>query len=536
MKIFVQTDLQSNDFSRLFYVLNFIFNSIGIYPEFIKNSEKADLEIIYGKFEPETNSISIFKSQQLYSFLDFNKQINRLAFENFDFKVLGNINKSKDAVSWNFGKTQLGLNCANINFDLIANIYYHLMRVEEETGVKDLHNRFQSSESILNELGGLENPIINVYLNFFIKLLEKILLIVVVKEQFPKNETFGVVLTHDVDRIKKFGFKQTVKNILTGRLIKHFTENKNSWNFEKVVDFELSHNVKSAFYFLTEAKDRNRYRYKIKSAKIRDLVCELNVSEFEIGLHSSYFCDEKNVYTKEKETIEKIIGTEINGVRNHYLRATFPQTWQKMAQANFSYDTTLGFSQNIGFRSGFAGLYNVFLEEHFSLVEIPLTLMDGFLKPVNEENINEKLDFLEKFVNHVEEFKGTICLLWHQSVWEREEYGLLGELYEKFVDFCVKKNAFIGAPKKFLDWKHERESFQVVSAEIIDGKAEILCIPQKSTDFITLRFYFGKAEIGEIETVNASIDDVFYDWIYLRIRLKSVKNGQKIRLKIELKE
>ena len=40
------------------------------------------------------------------------------------------------------------------------------------------------------------------------------------------------------------------------------------------------------------------------------------------------------------------------GYRNHYLRFKLPETWKYLADAGFEYDTTLGYSNALGYRNG----------------------------------------------------------------------------------------------------------------------------------------------------------------------------------------
>ncbi len=538
MKIRVQTDLIAESFEKLKYTISFLLNSVGVSFSFARENEKYDLEIIYGDFAPLNRShcIRFFQSEGYKKPSSLLNEIHDFEDRNLNFKVLGPTEDGKASVS--FKLTENGYSLVSIDFDLLANIFFHLSRSEEKDKAKDMHKRYDSSFSILQKLGGLKTPLINKYLKLFNQTLEHVFPILITKEFFPQNETFGVVLTHDIDRIKKSGIKSSISSLFTKGLEGFQDFGDTFWNFETIALFEKAVNASSAFYFMTEAKDRDSIRYRIKSSKMKNLLNDLHRSQFEIGLHSSYYCDSKNRYDKEKQVIEKIIDDEVVGNRNHYLRAVFPESWQRLADAGFEYDTTLGYSDEIGYRSGYSGAYDVyFSDSESSLVEIPLTVMDSFFGEVpTEDDYQEKMEILEDLIYDAEENNGTICTLWHQSSWDEKYYGKLSLLYESFVLICSHKRAFIASPRELVSWKKARDSFQIIESKFVDDKYEILASVGESCEFLSLKCFFGKLEVGKVETLNASVEELFFDGTYLRIILKKLKKGQKVRLKIELNE
>lgn len=538
MKIKLQTDLIAESFEKLKYTIIFLLNSLGVSFSFARRNEKYDLEIIYGDFEPlnKSHCIRFFQSEGYKKPSSLLNEIHDFENRNLKFKVLGPTEDGLANVS--FKLTGNGYSLISINFDLLANIFFHLTRVEEKDKARDMHKRYDSSFSILQKLGGLKNPLINKYLKFFNQILEHVFPILITKELFPQNETFGVVLTHDIDRIKKSGIRTSITNIFTKGLEGFQNIGDTFWNFEKIALFEKAVNTSSAFYFMTETKDRASLRYRIKSSKMKNLLNDLHKSQFEIGLHSSYYCDSKNKYHKEKQVIEKIIDYEVAGNRNHYLRAIFPESWQRLADAGFEYDTTLGYPDEIGYRCGYSGAFDVyFSDKESSLVEIPLTVMDSFFGDVpNEDDYQQKMQILENLIFDAEENNGMICALWHQSSWDEEFYGKLSLLYESFVLICTHKRAFICSPRQFVAWKKARDSFQIIESKFVDDKYEILASVGESCEFLALKCFFGKMEVGKVETLNASVEELFFDGTYLKIILKKLKKGQKVRLKIELNE
>jgi hypothetical protein len=185
---------------------------------------------------------------------------------------------------------------------------------------------------------------------------------------WPHGKKFAACLTHDVDRIEKSFqyFTRFIRFSLSFQFIKGINEINNLanlfdqieknpyWGFERLIEIEKKHNVKSTFFFLNESGKIEMShpstwklylgRYDVKKPEIIKIIRKLDLEGWEIGLHGSYKSYvNKNLLAKEKNDLEFILGKKIYGVRQHYLNLEIPNTWIFQEELGIKYDSTFSF-------------------------------------------------------------------------------------------------------------------------------------------------------------------------------------------------
>lgn len=280
---------------------------------------------------------------------------------------------------------------------------------------------------------------------------------------YPDNKPFGVCLTHDVDEIYPPLSHIAYSSLLCLKnrdisLLKKFLLGKNKkyspyWNFKKIVTIEQKYDAVSSFYLISSNTDIKRFRYNVE-----DLEEELgNVTDMrcEVGLHGGYYsCNDPHAIKSEKERLESVLGKKIIGYRNHYLQFRIPETWEILQDLGFTYDTTLGYNEGVGFRNGMCHPfkpYNLITEKSMDILEIPLIIMDVSLF-LQTKNFAIALATAKKMIDTVERLNGIITLNWHSNTfncpfkrdWER--------MYEKILVYCYKKNAWLTNGSEITHW------------------------------------------------------------------------------------
>lgn len=280
---------------------------------------------------------------------------------------------------------------------------------------------------------------------------------------YPDNKPFGVCLTHDVDEIYPPVSHIAYSSVLCLKnrdisLLKKFLLGKNKnyspyWNFKKIVNIEQKYDAVSSFYIISSPTDIKRFRYNVEDLEeelgnVTDLGCE-------VGLHGGYYsCNDPHAIKTEKERLESVLGKKIIGYRNHYLQFSIPDTWEILQDLGFTYDTTLGYNEGIGFRNGMCHPfrpYNLITEKSMDILEIPLIIMDVSLF-LQTKNFDIALATAKKMIDTVERLNGIITLNWHSNTfncpfkrdWER--------IYEKILVYCYKKNAWLTNGCEITHW------------------------------------------------------------------------------------
>ena len=281
--------------------------------------------------------------------------------------------------------------------------------------------------------------------------------------EWPNDKEFAVCLTHDVDRVKKTYqyFTHFVKTRDLYHLKSFFIgEEEPYWNFERIMEIEKKHGVRSTFFFLNETKHFDLLHpqkwtlslggYSFRDEKIAEIIQKLHANSWEIGLHGSYESyKNKDLLKKEKKELEDVLGEDITGIRQHYLNLEIPKTWKIQSEIGFKYDASFGYRDRIGFRDGkYLPFYP--LRNSNSFLEIPLTIMDSalFSNYRNEDKIwGRGIDL----INTVEKHKGLLTVLWHQRVFNEKEFLGWSKIYEKIIMECKKRNALIGTCREVYE-------------------------------------------------------------------------------------
>lgn len=282
---------------------------------------------------------------------------------------------------------------------------------------------------------------------------------------YPENKKIAVCLTHDIDEIypplshtllsslhcmKNFDFKRLKDQLFWKYKGKEYSP---YWNFEEIMDLEEKYNAKSSFYFLATDKDIRRFRYDIE-----DLENELGVivdKGWEVGLHGGYYAyNSLEEIKKEKTRLEKVLGKEVIGYRNHYLRFKVPDTWELLTEAGFNYDTTFGYNDIVGFRNGMCHPFKPFnlkTNREINILEISLIIGDGALiSYIND--LSEAWVVTKRLIDSVEKYNGVLTLLWHSNNFNcafRDSWAIL---YEKILKYCHEKNAWMTSGEEIWRW------------------------------------------------------------------------------------
>ena len=273
---------------------------------------------------------------------------------------------------------------------------------------------------------------------------------------YPDNRQFAVCLTHDVDEIYP-PFKHTLLSSLTclkdldfGGLKEqvfwelHGKEKSPYWNFREIMDLEEKYGACSSFYFLATDADIYRFRYAVED--LEDELGHITDRGWEVGLHGGYYAyDNLKEILLEKKRLEKVLGRNVTGYRNHYLRFKVPDTWEYLANAGFGYDTTFGYNEMVGFKNGMCHPfrpYNLRTDREVNILEIPLTLMDSTLFDL-AKSYDEAWNLAKRLVDTVASCRGVLTLNWHSDSFHCPYKKRRPELYEKILAYCSNQQAWL---------------------------------------------------------------------------------------------
>ena len=350
-------------------------------------------------------------------------------------------------------------------FDVFFNAFIHLSRLEEWLFEKK-GNRIYSYafKHPRKDQRIWKIPVVNHLFN----LLETKIKKKCHEISFGEKEKPTVQFSHDVDYIRKtiqLRIKQSVYNFInSAKLFLHNEKKKSLSKLKKGIktatgnadyrffdcwsELEDSLNISPVYYLYARAKSSKRRNviqwfldpsYEItKDKELIDQCHELISRGREIGLHGSFFsAGDETLFLKEKLTLEKTINHPVKKTRQHwlnYIETTTPFIHEK---TGINTDSSLGFNDVPGFRSGVASIYNPYDHSNqstFSFDEIPLVLMDAHTDDLVK--CDDGFDWLFKCFDAVKNF--AVSVDWHQRG-ASPEYGWFG-LYEKL---CKKYKTIV---------------------------------------------------------------------------------------------
>jgi hypothetical protein len=322
--------------------------------------------------------------------------------------------------------------------DVFGSAFFMLTRYEElVVADRDRYGRFPAASSIASRAGFLGVPIVDAYVELLWDALQR---------AWPRlrrrPRAFEVVLTHDVDDplATLDHSPPVVVRQLAGDLVRRRDPRLASRRlrslpgdrrldphntFDFLMDVSERHGLRSAFYFLAHRDQRPRDgRYLFEHPWVRSLIGHIGRRGHEVGFHPSFSTYRDAARTREEFTrlLRVAEGEGVHqehwGGRQHFLRWANPDTWRNWDAAGLSYDSTLGYSEAVGFRTGTCHPYRVFdlvRRRPLELYERPFQVMDVALMSSMSLSHDAAFDVVMDLASACRRYGGSLGILWHNS-------------------------------------------------------------------------------------------------------------------------
>ena len=330
-----------------------------------------------------------------------------------------------------------------INNDIMGTAFIFLSRIEELNSNQDKFNRYQYQNSLAHRFDIITRPIVNEYIDF----IKESIHFLCPEIEFKKHR-FNILLSHDIDTIKRWTFKHLIKhslfnfgkpNFFRGYLefLKtrlNYTEDP-YYNFENIMDMSNNYGLRSTFLFMALKKNEFDFRYSLKKASTGFQQIRSS-KKHQIGIHISRIAynDFENA-SREIKRLKKITSTDIEYSRQHYLMFDVKSTWSILNENNIKYDLSLGYPEMPGFRCGICYPFRVFdisKKIKLDLIEIPLIIMDvSILDYLKDINFKDQLDTI---LQNTKKYGGTLNVLWHNDQIDNLKFEKNRILFKKIIE------------------------------------------------------------------------------------------------------
>ena len=179
-------------------------------------------------------------------------------------------------------------------------------------------------------------------------------------------------------------------------------------------------NIHSTMFVISRRGHRRDANYEL--AQIASLLLAAQKQGHSIELHGSYTSIiEGGGLSPESAAMQEATGCKPKGNRQHWLRFDdHEKLYKAVAGAGMSFDSTLGFSETVGFRNGASFAfppYDFQNECPFDFLEIPLVLMDVSLEAAAKNLDRTPQSLAEEVLQESRRFGwGGVSVLWHNPL------------------------------------------------------------------------------------------------------------------------
>lgn len=343
---------------------------------------------------------------------------------------------------------------AFINFDVFAASFYLISRYEEYLPFKaDEHGRYSSKSSIARKHNFLHQPVVNLWAQE---------LKVKLQNTFPtlsfKERKFEFINTFDIDNAFAYKAKPVWRKFASfarGLLLFQFDEvaqrlavwfggKKDPYDtYDLIVETHKKFNLNSIMFFLLgdyAVLDKNISHQNKAMQKLIEKIS----THMKLGIHPSYKSNSQpNLVLTEKERLQEIVDKPVIDSRQHYLKLTFPDTYNNLIVSGIKHDYTLGYADDWGFRAGTCVpfyYYNLVENKSTDLLLHPNIIMEGTFKHYLKYPVKKSIAEIEKAIDEVFGVSGVFISLWHnESLSENKNWKNWSTVYLKMVEYIANK-------------------------------------------------------------------------------------------------
>lgn len=209
---------------------------------------------------------------------------------------------------------------------------------------------------------------------------------------------------------------------------------------------------RAAKYDLAENKEDLR--------KLRGQGCE-------VGLHGIDAWRDLQRAQQEANRVCEMTGQSEIGVRMHwlYFDEESPRT---LDRAGFSYDSTFGYNDALGFRAGTTQVFSPPNAEH--LLELPLNIQDTAMFYPSRMNLSElkAINSCKELLQITATMGGVVTINWHTRSLSPER--LWGDFYATLLDEMRRYRVWFGTAQEIVTWFRNRRALSFEDVQFAEGQ------------------------------------------------------------------
>jgi hypothetical protein len=242
---------------------------------------------------------------------------------------------------------------------------------------------------------------------------------------------------------------------------------------------EIEKDLGSTFFFIPfkdfsgtldglPAPRRRAAKYDLKQLKKN--VLDLEKKGCEIGLHGVNAWQDSESAQSERMRLCEVTGQADVGIRMHWLYWS-ESSALNLERASFTYDSTVGYNNAIGFRSGTTQVFR-FLDCE-QLLELPLAIQDSAMFYSDRMMLSETeaLNACKELIRTMELLGGVLTVNWHTRSLSPER--LWGDFYALMLNEIRAQRVWFGTAQEIVGWFRNRRALRFESATFGEKGARV---------------------------------------------------------------
>jgi peptidoglycan/xylan/chitin deacetylase (PgdA/CDA1 family) len=347
--------------------------------------------------------------------------------------------------------------------DLLMSAFHWLSGAQERAvRERDRFGRFSYWSSLQARLNVAERPVVDAYREVIAEML--------VRAGHPvarsrwKGAPWAMCVTHDIDYGRKWRKGILYREIVEGPLLRRgpvppegrparlrrslaqaLSTDPYRDALWKISGHLARYDAPATIFLKAGHHGPHDVSYPIASGHVRWWAHAMIDRGFEVGLHPSFFAHTHAGYFRsECDKLEEIFGVRPRSVRQHYLRYDHDLTPPLHAATAFRQDSSLGFAEHEGFRSGTCHPFRLF--DHpgnrpLPVWEIPLCVMDATLFYRRSLDADGAVEATRRITDQVRRFGGVAVMLWHNVLWDEIDHPGWGDHFERTLEQAASNGA-----------------------------------------------------------------------------------------------
>jgi hypothetical protein len=235
---------------------------------------------------------------------------------------------------------------------------------------------------------------------------------------------------------------------------------------------------------------------KYDVAEMKDQVLGLINAGCEVGLHGIDAWQDLQSAKSEQSRVREVTGQSDVGTRMHWLywEEGSPET---LEDAGFTYDSTFGYNDAIGFRAGTTQPFCPLGAER--LLELPLNIQDSAMFYSDRMMLSETeaLNACRELIHSMSLSGGALTVNWHTRSLSPER--LWGDFYASLLKEIQTHRVWFGTAHEIVGWFRKRRALRFDSVDFEEkGVRVALSSPDgRSESSFTVRIHHPKFASGE---------------------------------------